>query len=642
VDFGVVVFDAEQAEVVDTYERFGTFPGGAAVRDVLFAPLPDGAPGIWVATDEGVAYAPLSAPILREPGVWTAEADSPESVLSLAYFDGRVWAGAEQRSGDEEAGVFVRDADGWERLGFTPRSVPDLLVRDGRIVVVSPFLVYVRSEGGSGVGSNRLLLGEDTFSLFQAGVYGPDGRLWVGDAARGLFAFPDLVASGQVEVPPAAAVLPSGPLTNTILDFDLTPDGTLWVGYDDASSFINGFGRLDEGGWTNFSTESGALSDRADVQEVHASADGSVWFGTVGSGVYRVTPEGEIARYTQENSTLDDAPGSPGYVVSLGIGTDEAGRAWVTNRFTPFALHVWTPEGEWHALRQPAAIPSNLNFAEVYIDRFGQKWVTLVRPSLSGYAVIDTGDDPLSTDDDRAIYVGAAGSAGEGLPSEGVNAFAEDLDGRMWIGTERGLAVVFSPGSVFAGDPSLAQPTWARTADGNDFFLRDLRIFDIAVDPANGKWLASSNGVWLLNAEGNAVVEHFTSANSPLPDDVVVAVDVDPRTGAVYFATGAGIYVWRGEAVVAAEDADDLFVYPNPFRPAEHADGIRIRGLLDGSDVRVLTVDGQVVAAFSTRGGSVRWDGRDQRTGAPVPSGVYIVAATADGETSYGKVAVLR
>jgi flagellar hook assembly protein FlgD len=60
------------------------------------------------------------------------------------------------------------------------------------------------------------------------------------------------------------------------------------------------------------------------------------------------------------------------------------------------------------------------------------------------------------------------------------------------------------------------------------------------------------------------------------------------------------------------------------------------------SQVRVLTAAGDVVYAAEVRGGSFRWDGRD-RDGQPVPSGVYLVAASgSDGAMRTGKVAVIR
>ncbi|WP_243664707.1 hypothetical protein [Rhodothermus marinus] len=49
------------------------------------------------------------------------------------------------------------------------------------------------------------------------------------------------------------------------------------------------------------------------------------------------------------------------------------------------------------------------------------------------------------------------------------------------------------------------------------------------------------------------------------------------------------------------------------------------------------------MTSFETRGGRVRWDGRD-RYGRPVPSGVYLIVAVGqNGEgIAYGKVAILR
>ena len=279
------------------------------------------------------------------------------------------------------------------------------------------------------------------------------------------------------------------------------------------------------------------------------------------------------------------------------------------------------------------------------IDSFGYKWLATdpaVTSGSSGLIVLDTAGTPFDDSDDRAVYVPNVGSVGTGLPNAEVNAIVEDLSGRVWIGTRRGLATVFSPGSIFSGDPA-SQIVWTRDAEGDDFFLRDLFIYDLAVDPADRKWIASSAGAWLLNAEGNEVIANFTPENSPLPANEVLSVDIDEVTGTVYFALQGGVYSYRGGAIQPVREAENLFVYPNPVR----ADGgalpaVTITGLVDNADVRVLTVDGQVVAAFATRGGSVSWDGRDQRTGAFVPSGVYIVAADGEGGTAHGKIAVIR
>ncbi len=643
-EFGVVVFDAVRNEVSDTYERFGTLPGATAVRDVLVAPQPDGRPGLWVGTREGVAYAPLDAPNLREPSAWTVDPEAPSDVLSLAFSEGGLFAGVEQV--DAEAGdVRIRNGDGtWSRLFLAGETVPDLLVDGSDLIAITVFVVVVRNAAGTTARYNV-----ENSSGLQAGVIGPDGMLWTGDRFEGLIAYPDLttVESGLIE--PTLQLIPNGPETNEILSLDVAEGGVVWAGFRAPSVRVNGFAKLDGATWTNFSFDNGdgVLPDFASIGAVHVDDFGNVWFGSGdtfrGVGVFQYTPEGEVVQYVPENSSLRPSSSSnPNYVVTAGLDVDEEGRLWVTNRFASPPLHVRTPEGEWHGLGRPSGVPSDLSYDKIYLDSFGQKWITGYRGN--GFLVLDTGADPLDDEDDRAAVVRAVGSVGTGLPDAQVNAIIEDRSGRMWLGTDRGLATVFSPGSAFAGDLA-SQVTWARTPDGASFFLRDLRIFDIAVDPADRKWLASSSGVWLLNAEGDEVIANFTTENSPLPSDVVVAVDVDEQSGAVHFATSGGLYTYRGDAVAASPTAEDLFIYPNPVR----ADGgalpeIAITGLVDEAEVRVLTVDGQVVASFRTRGGSVRWDGRDQRTGTVVPSGVYIVAAAGqDGEgTAYGKVAVIR
>ena len=200
------------------------------------------------------------------------------------------------------------------------------------------------------------------------------------------------------------------------------------------------------------------------------------------------------------------------------------------------------------------------------------------------------------------------------------------------------------PASAFGGDASLVQPQWARTADGADYLLRDLDIRDIAVDPSGQKWLASTTGAWLLNADGNAVLREYNQDNAPLFSDNIVAVAVDETTGRVYLATESGLLSVEGEARAPVSAVQDLTVAPSPYRPDQHAQGVLISGLVAETTVRVLTLDGQVVATLAGRGGSVRWDGRDDRTGELARSGVYLVAAVAENGqgTAYGKIAVLR
>jgi hypothetical protein len=99
-----------------------------------------------------------------------------------------------------------------------------------------------------------------------------------------------------------------------------------------------------------------------------------------------------------------------------------------------------------------------------------------------------------------------------------------------------------------------------------------------------------------------------------------------------------------GGAVVSAPEMAtlDLSVTPNPFNPRTT---IRFDvGVGQRGDVKVYNVRGELVRTLH-EGEYVRseftWDGTDHR-GGPVASGVYVVKATADGQSRVSKVALIR
>ncbi|HMB93810.1 MAG TPA: hypothetical protein VKP65_23365, partial [Rhodothermales bacterium] len=105
-----------------------------------------------------------------------------------------------------------------------------------------------------------------------------------------------------------------------------------------------------------------------------------------------------------------------------------------------------------------------------------------------------------------------------------------------------------------------------------------------------------------------------------------------------------GLIALSSDAVKPSATAQDLFVFPNPVRiTGEFAPDIFIDGLVEETQLQVVAPHGAVVAQFDTRGGRVRWDGRDRNRDL-VPSGVYLIVAVGkNGEgTAYGKVAVIR
>lgn len=647
-DFGVVVFDAVRAQVRNTYSRFAGLNPATPANDALPAPLPDGRPGVWVATTAGLVSAPADAD-LQTAGAWSVAPGFAFPSFSLAFFQGRIHVGGGPAG---TLDVYRRtDAGTWERTLFDNLATTHLQTDGDRLFAISRFRLTVVTTG-VGVG---FYSSSDVLSLTGV-ARTDDGGLWVADGALGVFPVdPDLPTGPSTFV--VNPITPTGPATNLIADLDVGPDGTLWVSTQRlAQGTWSAIGRFDGTAWTNYRSDDPALSiSREAYRSAAVGPDGRFYAGSVGllgsddDGLTVVDDDGPFL-YNETNSTLVGAASvqggtAVGYVITDGVAF-EGDRVWVLNSESPLPMHLLAADGTWTGLPAPPELVGVTRIVQLVVDGFGQKWLDM---GTNGLGVWDTGADPASPADDRARRYAGVGGLGQGLPDATVRAVAVDGAGRVWVGTERGIAYIFSPGAAFGGDASLATPQWPIVvgADGDDeadYLLRDVRVTDMATDPAGRVWVATTSGAYLLNAEGNDIDRAITSADSPLPTDTIDRIAVDPVSGRVYLATSFGLFSAPGDATVARPASTALAVGPSPFRPALHADGVLVSGLNAArSQVRILTVDGEVVHAREARGGSFRWDGRDDRTGEPVASGVYIVAAASDtGETIYGRVAVIR
>ncbi|MEM6782611.1 MAG: S8 family peptidase [Bacteroidota bacterium] len=81
-----------------------------------------------------------------------------------------------------------------------------------------------------------------------------------------------------------------------------------------------------------------------------------------------------------------------------------------------------------------------------------------------------------------------------------------------------------------------------------------------------------------------------------------------------------------------ADNLDDVFVYPNPVRVAQHGEEVVIAGVPIEADVQIYTVSGALVRSLLESGGfgGARWDMRDEQ-GRTVPSGVYLIRVSTEG-----------
>lgn len=637
--FGVVIFDTQRNEVRDTYSRLGTLPAAIQVNDLLVAPLPNGRQGLILGTDAGIAWAPLGAPSLQDPASWTVE-----TIISLQPQIRAIHIHNDSLFASTNTGIFRRQTGGnYELVAETPGIVRSFTSVGDRLLITARF-------GFHEVTAKSLRHVRGGFQDLQRIVAGTGNEFWLADLELGIshFEWPDHSPGPHLLT---ASIFPDGPFDSLFGDLETDDEGNLWAAAV-AGLPSAGFYRMRPSGeWTNFTTRFvDELFRLGSFWAVHPTG-GGVWAASRGAGLARVDADDQVTVYNSDNSTLLPAAGTSDYIIVHGVASEPDGTIWVTNTTSPRPLHVRTPDGQWTGLGPPLCqntVPPTA-LGPIMVDSNGIKWIVLQNPGnlnfTSGLIILDTKDTPADQSDDDCQFYNESALNGTGLPGSQITSLTEDLTGRVWVSTDGGPAY-FSTSAAAATDPALgaAWPVWGDASLGS-YALRGLQVNDIAVDPSNRLWVATDDGAYLIQeGDGFELVLRFGVENSPLFSNVVQTIAVDGGTGRVFIGTDKGLLSYQSQAVRPADDAQDLFVYPNPVRIREGAaPEVFIEGLVAETELSILTVHGALIDRFDTRGGRVRWDARDEN-GQLVPSGMYLVVASGkNGEgVAYGKIAVIR
>ena len=449
-------------------------------------------------------------------------------------------------------------------------------------------------------------------------------------------------------------------------NYRLLHDGeALWVApavLDENFSPSFSFGgvyRYLDGNWTIYNRDSERVfrgrdgevqgdDDVATIVDVHYDdVNDRYWFSSFFEGAIRWDDNeqtGEI--FDETNSALSLSSGAgPGRVRVAGAVTDRQGWTYLANQAAAddAIVAAVSPTGEWANLGANCGLNDAL---AIEIDPSGFLWIVHATSVGGGLTIIDPAGTPGDPSDDRCRTLTTGNS---NLPTSNVRSVAVDLDGTVWVGTTQGIVIFACGTDPFSTEFCNGRLPVATADDFGAFLLETEEIRSITVDGANRKWIGTSGGAYLLSADGREQLLFFDSGNSPLLDNIVRDIAIDPAEGTVFFGTELGIISYRAEATVAGRTfAEDLIVFPNPVEP-DYAGPIAIRGLARDANVKITDLSGKLVAEGRAAGGQFIWDGADY-TGRRVTSGVYLVfgssnvrqAVAGDPEGAVGKIVFLR
>mgnify|MGYP000114691433 CR=1 FL=1 len=359
-------------------------------------------------------------------------------------------------------------------------------------------------------------------------------------------------------------------------------------------------------------------------------------------GLIKLNGQDPFILYNETNSPIDIPNGNEALGIRIfGSDFDRDQNLWLVQSRIDEGLLKLTPDGQFQTIDISNIIDAETELAlsKLAISRIGYVFFGAVDSGLIGY-------NPTTNQFNK---IGEGLGTGN-LPTTDIKALAFDNQNRLWIGTRKGLRVLYSIGSFFEdGAETDAQPIII-LEDGVPQELLFLQsITDIEVDGSNNKWISTAtSGVFYLSSNGQETLLRFTSDNSPLPSDNVLDIAIDDSSGKVYFATNDGLVAYNGTSTAPEDDLENVYAFPNPVRP-NFSGNVTIDGLTAKANIKITDITGNlvfetnVIEGQQLQGGKVVWD-KKNLAGKSVASGVYIVLLTNDdgSENATTKIAIVN
>jgi streptogramin lyase len=378
----------------------------------------------------------------------------------------------------------------------------------------------------------------------------------------------------------------------------------------------NGVHTLDQNYWSAINKFTHpALDTIRDIICGTADVLGNIWLGSYGGGLVKMN-NANVQVYKQD--VLEAAIGDPTSYRISGLAVDENNGLWVANYGAPSLLKLVQPNGTFQYFTAPFSITEN-SVANVTIDKNKNKW--LLSPKGGGVIIFNEGASLTASNDDKWKWLRMDQ---HNLPSNQVNTLAIDKDDIVWLGTDKGVALM-QCNNVFANTCVAVLPIVQQDQFAGYLFQNE-KVQAIAVDGANRKWIGTQNGVWLINEAGDKIIYRFSTENSPLLSNDVKHIIINPNSGEVFFITLAGTCSFRSTATESKPNNNALQIFPNPV-PGDFTGLIAIQGLQPKSIVKITDLNGRLVFQTKALGGQAVWNGKNYNNQA-VHSGAYLVLVT--------------
>jgi ligand-binding sensor domain-containing protein len=609
-DFGISLINADNYLFFDTFFKFGNFPANIKVNNSLKTAV------LYAGTEQGAAIQKVGATNLSAPESWnvytTANGLPSNNVTKIVSFNNSIIAAT-------AAGLASFNGTSW--LSFIP-ELNNVFIND----------IFPKGDSLLIVANNNNIFLYQNSSLTQLSLsqnynistinYSPSEGILVG------------TNKGILKLNDNTFIYPNGPYANLFPSMTVDANENLWsASGTDVSG--EGYYKFDGTNWFNYNTSNTSELPTNAYHTVYVSPDNTIYLGNWGNGFITISPDGTITNYNRQNTGMQGIETNADFLVIDGFGTDTKNNLWVLNYGATDhkILSMENTQGQWTHFSIPQTGSQYVDqFFNLAIDQYNTKWFcSQSQDSRQGLYFFNEGNSISSSQDDVSGFLGSPD-----INNNFVSSIQVDRRGDVWVGTSLGVNIISNTYSILTGSPQLVITSV--------FSLRQQTVTALAVDPLNQKWVGTNQGLILVNSDGTSLLATLNTTNSPLPSDLITSLAIDENTGTVYVGTDKGLTSFVTTAVKPKEAFDELTIYPNPLLLNGNNNLVTIDGLIRDTDIKILTISGKLIKAYSSPGGRVAiWDGRDD-FGKLVPSGVYfIVAFDKEGNSvAKAKIAVLR
>ena len=622
-NLGIVVLNSERYEIKNTY-RIGI--NGAPIK-VFQTAIWNG--NLLAATENGLLSANLSSNSLNDFRSWVKEPFFSQStaVDRIINWENRLIV-------QYRDSLFIKNNQDWSLLYASDKKVTALSILNDQFLI-----------GQTQAGRGSVLLVNAITNVFQelnsdylnypTDAVVIDDEIWVADIRNGLI---------NISNPNVSPIFPETP-SGLAYGEGTFVDGTIFIASGASSNLANqptlpnGIFSFTADKWSSITSANFPSIDSVnDIQSVvYNKSNGSIFASAQNGGLIEIDRNNLINIYNR-NSFISPVFNNPNLYSVGGLVVDRDQHLWLTNSGAQQGLTVKKSDGAVQKFTIPFSY-TNLGLSKIIVDDLNRKWIAT--SNADGLICFDQGNSLENLTDDRWRQFKQGLGRGN-LPSNRITSMVSDRNGFIWVGTDKGVAVIQCGEELFNSTTCEAILPVVQQDNFAGRLLAEEQINDIKIDGADRKWIATNNGVWLLSTDGQKVVSRFTSSNSSLLDDLVYSIVVNSQSGEVFFMTKKGICSYRGTSTEPIISIKKPFVFPNPIPPG-YSGTIAIRDLPENAWVSIVELDGRLVFKTRSLGGQAIWNGKNYK-GQRVASGTYLILVSNEFNTQQvsGKIFFLK